>query len=434
MFHFIQEIAQEVPVSTVGRYARSSRSGHLIRALTATLVAGALIAPAAKAAPVLYGATGVTAADTTPASNLYTIDPATGATTTVGPIGAALTGLAVDGTSGTLYGVTAGVQLAGTERQLVTINPATGASTVVGSLGVNEIEDIAFSALGQLYGWNETGDDLVRINKATGAIEKVGESGLGVTSGDGLSFDRNGQLWGTLDGDFGHSFAINPTSGAATPQTARLHGSPNKTGNLISALSAACDGLTMYGVVNDYGGATNLVTIDLATGTITNKGSSITALDALAWGGCPPPPQTTPSGTVPATLSLTLGAPATFGAFIPGTTKPYLASTTATVISTAGDALLSVADPSSFGTGHLVNGTFILAQPLQARARNAANIGTAYNNVGSSASPLNLLTWSAPISNDAVSIEFSQLVNATDPLRTGSYSKTLTYTLSTTTP
>ncbi len=126
--------------------------------------------------------------------------------------------------------------------------------------------------------------------------------------------------------------------------------------------------------------------------------------------------------------------PRSFGAFTPGITKTYLASTTATVISTAGDALLSVADPSSLGTGHLVNGTFVLAQPLQARARNAANTGTAYNNVGSSASPLNLLTYAAPISNDAVSLEFSQLVNSTDPLRTGSYSKALTFTLSTTTP
>ena len=142
----------------------------------------------------------------------------------------------------------------------------------------------------------------------------------------------------------------------------------------------------------------------------------------------------TVGGTVPATLSLTLGTPAQFGAFTPGIMKTYLASTSANVISTAGDALLSVADPSSFGTGHLVNGTFILAQPLQARARNAANTGTAYNNVGSSASPLNLLTWSAPTSNDAVSLEFSQLVNANDPLRTGAYAKSLTFTLSTTTP
>ena len=74
----------------------------------------------------------------------------------------------------------------------------------------------------------------------------------------------------------------------------------------------------------------------------------------------------------------------------------------ANVISTAGDAPLSVADPSCTATGHLVNGAFSLPQPLQARARNAANTGTAYNNVGSSASPLNLLTYAGPISNDAV--------------------------------
>ena len=83
-------------------------------------------------------------------------------------------------------------------------------------------------------------------------------------------------------------------------------------------------------------------------------------------------------------------------------TKTYLASTSGNVTSTAGDALLSVADPSSNATGRLVNGTFSLPQPLQARARNAANTGTAYNNVGSSASPLNLLTYSGPISNDAL--------------------------------
>ena len=140
------------------------------------------------------------------------------------------------------------------------------------------------------------------------------------------------------------------------------------------------------------------------------------------------------SGTVPATLALTLGTPAQFGAFTPGTTKTYLASTTATVTSTAGDALLSVADPSSTATGHLVNGAFSLPQFLQVRARNAANTGTAFNNVGSSASPLNLLSWNAPISNDAVTLEFSQLVNANDALRTGTYSKALTFTLSTTTP
>jgi hypothetical protein len=44
------------------------------------------------------------------------------------------------------------------------------------------------------------------------------------------------------------------------------------------------------------------------------------------------------------------------------------------------------------------------------------------------------LTYSAPTSNDAVTIAFAQHVAATDGLRTGSYAKTLTFTLSTSTP
>jgi hypothetical protein len=42
------------------------------------------------------------------------------------------------------------------------------------------------------------------------------------------------------------------------------------------------------------------------------------------------------SGTVPATLSLALGTPATFGAFTPGVARTYNASMTANVVSTAG--------------------------------------------------------------------------------------------------
>ena len=42
--------------------------------------------------------------------------------------------------------------------------------------------------------------------------------------------------------------------------------------------------------------------------------------------------------------ALTLGTPATFGAFTPGVAKDYDATTTANVISTAGDATLTVSD------------------------------------------------------------------------------------------
>ena len=77
----------------------------------------------------------------------------------------------------------------------------------------------------------------------------------------------------------------------------------------------------------------------------------------------------TVGGTVPATLGLTLGAPASFGAFMPGVARDYTASTTATTVSSAGDATLSVSDRGTVSPGHLVNGTLALTQPLQARAK-----------------------------------------------------------------
>ncbi len=139
-------------------------------------------------------------------------------------------------------------------------------------------------------------------------------------------------------------------------------------------------------------------------------------------------------GSVPATLSLSLGTPAAFGAFTPGVAKTYTANQTANVISTAGSATLSVADPSSTATGHLVNGAFSLPSPLQAKASSAAGTGGALADVGGSSAPTTLLTYAAPVSNDAVTVGFSQVIGANDALRTGSYSKTLTFTLSTTTP
>ena len=133
-------------------------------------------------------------------------------------------------------------------------------------------------------------------------------------------------------------------------------------------------------------------------------------------------------GTVPATLSLTIGQ-ASFAAFVPGVARTYTASTMANVISTAGDALLSVSDQSTTATGRLVNGAFSLANPVQARVA-----PTALANVGGSAAPTPLKSWTAPTSNEAVAVDFSQSIGANEALRTGSYSKTLTFTLSTTQP
>jgi hypothetical protein len=138
----------------------------------------------------------------------------------------------------------------------------------------------------------------------------------------------------------------------------------------------------------------------------------------------------TVGGTVPATLSLALGIPGSFGPFTPGVDRNYDATTAATVTSTAGDAVLAVTDPSSNATGRLVNAAFALSEPLQARAGTGAFAPLSTT----AGSPLTLLTYTGPVSNDAVTIGLRQHIAATQPLRTGTYSKTLTFTLSTTTP
>jgi hypothetical protein len=139
-------------------------------------------------------------------------------------------------------------------------------------------------------------------------------------------------------------------------------------------------------------------------------------------------------GTVPATLALTLGTPAAFPAFVPGVARDYDAATTANVISTAGNATLSIADPSANATGRLVNGAFSLPTAVQARATSPAGTGLTLADVGGSASPTTLLNYANPVSNDPVALAFRQHINANDALRTGTYSKTLTFTLSTTEP
>jgi hypothetical protein len=141
-------------------------------------------------------------------------------------------------------------------------------------------------------------------------------------------------------------------------------------------------------------------------------------------------------GQVPATLSLTLGAPATFSPFIPSIGRDYTASLGATILSTAENATLSVADQSATATGHLVNGSFALEQPVRAAgtSANPAATGTTAAPVGGSSAPTTLLTYNAPVSNDQATINFTQAIGASEALRTGSYAKTLTFTLSTTNP
>jgi hypothetical protein len=151
------------------------------------------------------------------------------------------------------------------------------------------------------------------------------------------------------------------------------------------------------------------------TGTIAVVGTSVTS---------------PVSGAVPATLSLALGNTAAgLGNFALGVAAEYGTSLPATVTSTAGDATLTAADPSADAPGHLVNGDYALAQPLQLRATNPANPAMPFAPLSGSASPL--LTWAGPVTNDPVTVEFKQPIGAADPLRSGTYAKSVVFTLTT---
>lgn len=162
--------------------------------------------------------------------NLYTLDSQSGTATLVGPTGFnAVPGLcfALDGA---LYGTAtiAGGGIA--SNGLIAIDPWSGAATVVGSFGlanglnVQGLEDLAVDPFsGNVlattnFNFDGTPGDLFSVDLATGQATFLGslvESGLGVPLAvpiAGLSFDRSGQLFGSLGNGDGRIVSIDRTA------------------------------------------------------------------------------------------------------------------------------------------------------------------------------------------------------------------------------
>jgi hypothetical protein len=144
----------------------------------------------------------------------------------------------------------------------------------------------------------------------------------------------------------------------------------------------------------------------------------------------------TVGGDVPSALILNIGnVTGSFGTFVPAVARSYETALASTITTTTGDAALSVSDASTTAPGHLVNGAFALPSPLNAKAVNSTNPTQAFAPLAeATGTPTTLLTYSAPVTSDVVTLGFRQAIGASDVLRAGTYSKTLTYTLSTTTP
>lgn len=155
-------------------------------------------------APVSYwdfGATlsGLYAVDNSSTFNLYSIDPTTGAATLIGSTGVTFVigvGSQLSSNSSTLY--------LANDTSLYTVNPGTGAATYIGALTNNA----QFTALivegGVLYGYDENNDTIDTINTSTGAVT------LGAT------------LTGTHEPLYG--MANIPTSGVPEPGSLLLLG------------------------------------------------------------------------------------------------------------------------------------------------------------------------------------------------------------------
>jgi hypothetical protein len=243
------------------------------------------------AAPILFGVSlnGHSSGSPGP-SSLYTIDPVTGAGTLIGNIGYAVNAIAIDPTTGLLYGST--TSWSGAFNGLLQIDPLTGAGTEIGAFGAGftSILALTFNSAGELFGWHDpSADDPVTINLATGAATPVGESGIG-TAGHVMAFDGADVLRLVQSADH---FTINTSTGLAT---------------LVSSLSfdpgaggAAFDLATgLLWAPRDSALSLNafIRVTDLAGNSFTDIDTDVEFLSALTWG------ETTVTVPEPATVLL----------------------------------------------------------------------------------------------------------------------------------
>src|SRR5438552_7195798 len=129
---------------------------------------------------------------------LYTLDPATGAVfTTVGPLNDAagnnygITGLKYHPFTGIFYGVTRDPT---NPDYLVLVNPATALVTPIGPLGAI-LTDMAINpTTGFMYAVSGVNQKFYTINTAIGQAVQTGLTGIGFQNGGGLAVDGTGAL------------------------------------------------------------------------------------------------------------------------------------------------------------------------------------------------------------------------------------------------
>jgi hypothetical protein len=183
---------------------------------------------------VLYGVDQTT-------SSLLTINQATGASTTVGPMvmspaGGTWLDVAIDPNTGAAYALSG---LSGVSYTLYSVNLTTGAATVIATVPqVDTLIDMSINCAGQMYATSITNDALYSVNRTTGAVTLIGPLGVNISFAQGIDFDNaTGILhaWLYLGGGAHQYSSLNLTTGAATTFPA---GDPN--GEFEAAIKTTC--------------------------------------------------------------------------------------------------------------------------------------------------------------------------------------------------
>lgn len=192
--------------------------------------------------PVNVRLLGTTGSGST-ASVLVELDADSGALLdTIGSVGYVVNGLEYDAVSGRLFATTSNMDPV-FPSGLIEIDMATGAGTPIGAAGML-VNNPTVNSAGELFGWTESGDDLVSIDPATGIAAVIGESGIG-TARHGLAFDGMDNLF--LINSGGAVFSMDTLTGAALSvtnlgQTAH-HGDFDPVSGLYYGIDAAGSGI-----------------------------------------------------------------------------------------------------------------------------------------------------------------------------------------------
>jgi hypothetical protein len=206
------------------------------------------------------------------------IDTASGSATVLTPPIAPGTetwsGLAVDPTDGTLYGISTNVSTS----TLSIIDPSNGNVTNIGQTGMAGAIALAIDGNGDMYSYDIITDSSFSVNKTTGAAASLGSIGFDANFGQGMAWDpQSDQIYMS---------AFNNTVFAAELRTLDRS---NGTTTLVGAIGSTTPGGTVQfgwmGIPGTGGsGPCSWVSVNPTSGTTTPGGSDIVTISVDAAG------------------------------------------------------------------------------------------------------------------------------------------------------